>query len=103
MYLIILNVPESHLEIVKTALFEAGAGKVENYSHCSWECRGEGQFMPLSGSNPYIGTTNQLEKVSEYRVETICDESKIGDVITALKRAHPYEVPSYQVLKMENY
>lgn len=103
MYLIIFNVPESHLEAVKSAIFEAGAGKVENYSHCLWECRGEGQFMPLSGSNAYVGRINQLEKVSEYRVETICDEAKIADVITALKCAHPYEVPSYQVLKMESY
>ncbi len=103
MYLIIFNVPESHLEIVKTAIFEAGAGRVDNYSHCSWECRGEGQFRPLPGSNPYVGTINQLEKVTEYRVETICDEDKIADVIAALKSAHPYEVPSYQVVKMEDF
>lgn len=103
MYLIILNVPESHLESVKTAIFEAGAGRVDNYSHCSWECKGEGQFMPLPGSNPYVGKINLIEKVSEYRVETVCDEDKIVEVIAALKKAHPYEVPSYQVIKMESF
>ncbi len=103
MYLIIINVPESHLEIVKNAMFDAGTGRINNYSHCSWECRGEGQFMPLASSSPYVGRINQLEKISEYRVETICEKDKIKDVIAALKGAHPYEVPSYQVVKMEDY
>lgn len=103
MYMLCFNVPGSHLEVVKNAVFEAGAGKINNYSHCSWQMLGEGQFMPLAGSNAFIGKVDKIEKVPEYKVETICDEAHINDVVTALKLAHPYEVPSYQVWKLENY
>lgn len=103
MYILCFNVPESHLESVKNAVFEAGAGKINNYSHCSWQILGEGQFMPLAGSNAFIGKVGKIEKVSEYKVETICDETYIKDAVTALKHAHPYEAPSYQVWKLENY
>lgn len=59
--------------------------------------------MPLAGSNTFIGKIHTLEKVPEYKVETICDEASINDVVAALKLAHPYEVPSYQIWKIENY
>jgi structural toxin protein (hemagglutinin/hemolysin) RtxA len=103
MYMLIFNVPASHLDKVKSAIFDAGAGKVDNYSHCSWEVLGEGQFKPLSGSNPFIGIIDQLETVAEYQVETLCEAEYIREVITALKTAHPYEVPSYQVLRLEDF
>ncbi len=102
MYLLCFNVPESHLEIVKNAVFSAGAGKIGNYSHCSWQTLGEGQFIPLANSNAFIGKINTLEKVAEYKVEIVCDETHIKNVVAALKLAHPYEVPSYQILKLEN-
>jgi len=103
MYILFFNVPESHVEIVKDAIFKAGAGRIGHYSHCSWQILGEGQFMPLAGSDAFIGKINQLEKVLEYKVETICDEKHIKDVIAALKAAHPYEVPSYQVCRIEDF
>lgn len=103
MYKICLHVPETHLENVKNAIFEAGAGTMGNYSHCSWEILGEGQFMPLIGSNAFIGEINQLEKVAEYKVETICTHDCIHEVIAALKKAHPYETPSYEVYKLEDF
>ena len=103
MFILCFIVPESHLEVVKDAVFKAGAGKINNYSHCSWQILGEGQFMPLTGSNAFIGTINKIEKIPEYKVETICDDEHIKDVVAALKLAHPYEVPSYQVWKLENY
>ncbi len=102
MYMIYFNVPETHLDAVKNAIFKAGAGIIGNYSHCAWQILGEGQFMPLAGSNAFIGDIGKLETVAEYHVETVCDEEKIDAVISALKFAHPYEVPSYQVLKLEN-
>ncbi len=103
MYILCFNVPESHLEIVKNAVFAAGAGTDKNYNHCSWQVLGEGQFMPLVGSNPFIGKVDKLEKVPEYKVEMLCDEAHIKEAVVALKRVHPYEVPSYQVWKMEDY
>lgn len=99
MFLLIVTIPETHLEKVKTALFEAGAGKYGGYSHCSWETQGIGQFKPLPGSAPFIGREGEVERVSEVQVQMICREEVLLGVIAALKGAHPYEVPSYQVLR----
>ena len=62
LYQLFFYVSETYLEQVKNAVFEAGAGRVGNYLHCAWQTKGEGQFCPLSGSNPYIGKINHLEK-----------------------------------------
>lgn len=102
MYVLRFNVPESHVEAVKQAVFEAGAGKIGCYSHGSWQILGEGQFMPLSGSQAFIGEIGVIARVPEYQVETICDEEHIKAAVAALKRAHPYETPSYQVWKLED-
>lgn len=102
MYKLCFNVPETHVESVKHAIFEAGAGKVGEYSHCSWQILGEGQFMPLAGSHAFIGEINQLERLPEYKVETICTHECIHDVIAALKKAHPYETPAYEVWALED-
>jgi structural hemagglutinin/hemolysin toxin protein RtxA len=101
MYLLFFLVPETHLEVTKNAVFAVGAGSIGHYSHCAWQTLGEGQFMPLSGSNAFIGEVNQLERVPEYKVEIICTEAQIKDAVAALIGSHPYETPSYQVLRLE--
>lgn len=100
MYKFITYIPESHVETVKTALFNAGAGRFDGYSHCSWQVLGMGQFKPLKGSNPAIGEINKVEYVPEWRVETIVPDDKLADVVQAYKQAHPYEVPAYEVYQM---
>lgn len=100
-YTIFVHVPTSHLEQVKRAMFEAGAGSIGNYSCCVWQVKGEGQFMPEEGSNSYCGEVGKLERVEEYKVETICSKGHIKEVIAAMKRAHPYEMPAYGVMKLE--
>jgi structural hemagglutinin/hemolysin toxin protein RtxA len=103
MYKICFYVPESHLEQVKNAMFSAGAGKIGNYSCCAWQVAGEGQFMPLTGSHAFIGEQDQREKVAEYKVEMVCAKAHIHAVIAALKTAHPYEEPAYQVWQVEQF
>lgn len=100
MYKFTVFIPESDLEKVKQALFEAGAGHIGNYSHCCWQVKGTGQFMPRSGSQPHIGNHNEVEEVTEWRVEMVVAEDKINAVIEALKQAHPYETPSYDVIQV---
>jgi hypothetical protein len=100
MYKLCFFVPESHLEIVKNALFHKGAGRIGEYGHCSWQVLGEGQFMPLKGSNPYIGTQDKTECVAEYKVEMVCEENLIGDVINELIEKHPYEEPAYEIYQI---
>jgi hypothetical protein len=96
-------VPESHLETVKSAVFNAGAGRIGNYQECCWQVLGSGQFRPLHGANPAIGTVDTLEHIAEYRVEMVCAEASIRAVITALRNAHPYEEPAFDVTQVLDF
>ena len=102
MYKIVFYVPESHCEVVKASLFSAGAGKIGQYDCCSWQVKGVGQFRALEGSDPFIGQQDQLEQVEEYRVELVCAEDRIKAAVDALKSAHPYEEPAYDVWRLES-
>lgn len=84
-------VPESHLESVKEAVFTAGAGEIGKYRNCAFETKGQGQFMPTKGSQPYVGEQNKLCQVAEYKVEIICHIEQKEQIKTALLKAHPYE------------
>jgi len=97
MFKIVFFVPETHVEIVKKALFSAGAGTLGGYKDCSWQVLGMGQFIPLKNSHPTLGTKEQKNTVAEYKVETICDKSNLDAVVSALKKAHPYELPVIDV------
>lgn len=101
MYKLCYFVPESHLEKTKNALFEVGAGRIGDYDSCAWQCRGQGQFRPLAGSDPFLGNQGELEIVEEYKVELVCEDAVISDTLEALKQAHPYEEPAYEVYRME--
>ena len=101
MYQLIFYVPESHLEIVKFALFKAGAGRIGDYDHCAWQILGSGQFRPLSASKPFIGSINQIEYLDEYRVEMVCEKTQIKQALQALLASHPYQTPAYSVLEMK--
>jgi structural hemagglutinin/hemolysin toxin protein RtxA len=102
MFKICFYVPSTHIEEVKNSMFAKGAGKIGNYGCCAWQTLGEGQFMPLAGSHAFIGKLDKLERLNEYKVEMICDDNYIHDVVAALKNAHPYEEPAYQIWKIEN-
>lgn len=97
MYKIVAYIPEDALEAVKEAMFAAGAGHFGNYSHCSWQTLGVGQFRPLQGANPAVGEVGKTAKLAEWKVEMIVPENKLCDVVAAYKNAHPYEVPAYEV------
>lgn len=103
MYKLTFYVPEKHLEEVKNSLFSKGAGKVGDYDCCAWQTFGVGQYRPLKGSHPYVGSQNQLEIVKEYLVEMICEDQNLHSVIEELIRIHPYETPAYAAWKIELY
>lgn len=103
MYKLTVFIPEEALENVKAALFAAGAGTIGNYEQCCWQVKGEGQFMPMAGSNPHLGSQDKLEKVAEWRVEMVVKTSMIAKVIETLKQAHPYETPAYDVLEVLDF
>lgn len=97
MHKISFYVPETHLEKVKDALFEIGAGKLGNYDLCCWQTKGEGQYRPLKNSNPFKGYENKIEKEPEFLVEMVCEDSILDSVIQALLKTHPYETPAFSV------
>ena len=94
---IVVFVPESHADIVRKAVGDAGAGKIGNYSHCSFSSKGEGRFLPLEGAKPTIGSVGNFEAVDEERIEFVCDRSDLEKVIAAMKKAHPYEEVAFDV------
>lgn len=96
-------VPASHLDAVKDALFAAGAGRVGDYDRCSWQVLGEGQFRALAGAQPFVGTVGEQESVAEYRVEMVLVRSVLTEVVAALKAAHPYETPAFDVVTLINF
>lgn len=100
-YKIVVFVPESHADVVRDAMAQAGAGVIGNYSHCSFSMKGFGRFQPLPGANPTIGSVGVFESVAEERIETVCAPEALDGVIAAIKSAHPYEevaLDVYQVL-----
>lgn len=102
MYKLVFMVPAEYLEAVKAAVFEVGAGRIGAYEQCSWQCLGQGQFKPMQGSEPFLGRQGQLEQVDEYRVEMVCEDKVIAAAVTALKAAHPYEMPAFDIIKLES-
>jgi len=98
MYSLVCYVPESHLDLVKAALFEAGAGRLGAYAECCWQVLGQGQFKPLEGADPFIGEEGQLERVNEYRLEMVVEEQFAVQAVQAMREAHPYEVPAYHLI-----
>lgn len=102
MYKLVFFVPDSHLEAVKAAVFEAGAGVIGDYERCCWQVLGSGQFKPTQGAQPFIGTIGELEKMLEWRVELVCNDELIRTAVAALVDAHPYEEPAYDVWRLEN-
>ena len=94
---IVVHIPVESVESVLMAMGDAGAGKIGNYSHCSFSSRGYGRFLPEVGANPVVGAVGKLEKVEEERVEMTCDKELVAGVIAALRKSHPYEEPTYDI------
>ena len=89
--------PPSHLEATRDAVFAAGAGWIGEYSRCSWSTLGRGTFRGGEGTEPAVGEPGRDETVAEYRVETVVPDDKLEKVVAALRRAHPYEEPAFDV------
>jgi hypothetical protein len=103
MYKICVYVPEKHVETVKQALFDAGAGRIGNYDSCCWQTEGIGQFRPLQNSNPAIGKIDTIEKVREIKIELVCADEMVKGVVQAMRESHPYEEPAFDVWQLAEF
>jgi hypothetical protein len=90
-------VPEEALDSTRSAVFDAGGGRIGDYERCSWYAPGMGTFHCGEGTSPALGESGRDERVAEYRVETVVPEARICDAVVALRMAHPYEEPAYDV------
>jgi hypothetical protein len=100
-YKIVVFVPETHAEQLREAIGNAGAGRIGNYSHCTFSAKGIGRFRPDAAANPTIGEVGKLEAVEEERIETVCSEARLKDVLKAIRNAHPYEEPAVDAYPLE--
>jgi hypothetical protein len=96
-YKLVWFVPEEWLDLTRDAVFAAGAGRIGEYERCSWYAAGTGTFVGGEQTNPALGERGREERVSELRVETVVPAERLGDVVAALRRAHPYEEPAFDV------
>jgi dinuclear metal center YbgI/SA1388 family protein len=99
LYKLVTFVPADAVNRVADAIFAAGAGAVGRYSHCGFQTPGTGSFLPLEGSRPAVGRKGKLEKVSEIRLESIVPTDRVPAVLAALRKAHPYETPAFDLLR----
>ena len=94
---LIVFVPREALDDVRDALFAAGAGRIGDYERCSWYTQGTGTFLGGPGTDPAVGERGVEERVPELRLETVFPEERHDAVVAALREAHPYEEPAYDV------
>jgi hypothetical protein len=90
-------VPEEALDATRDAVFSAGGGRIGEYERCSWYTAGTGSFLGGEGTSPWLGEPGREERVAELRVETIVPEAQLEQAVVALRAAHPYEEPAYDV------
>lgn len=84
-------VPEENADEVREALGKAGAGKIGEYSFCSYSTKGVARFKPSDKANPHIGSAGKLEKVDEERIEVACEKDQAAEIINVIRDVHPYE------------
>jgi hypothetical protein len=94
---LVVFVPREALDDVRDAVFTAGAGRIGDYERCSWYTAGTGTFLGGEGTSPSVGESGREERVAELRLETVFPEERQEDVVAALRKAHPYEEPAYDI------
>jgi hypothetical protein len=97
---LIVFVPREALDAVRDALFAAGAGRIGGYERCSWYTDGTGTFLGGEGTSPSVGQAGREERVAELRVETVFPAERQDEVIAALRSAHPYEEPAFDIYEL---
>ena len=95
-------IPEAHVEKVRMAMLDAGAGKIGNYSHCSFSSTGNGTFKANEGANPFVGKIGEIHNEKESRVEVVFPNHIQANVLSALKSTHPYEEVAYDIYSLDN-
>lgn len=96
----VIYVPRENADVVRAAVFDAGAGHIGDYSHCSWSVSGIGQFLPHDGATPAVGSVGTVERVEEDRFEVVAPARARAAVLAAMRAAHPYEEPAFDIFAL---
>jgi hypothetical protein len=94
---LVVFVPAEALDALREALFRAGAGRIGQYERCSWYTEGTGTFLGGGGTDPAVGRAGREEHVRELRLETVYPVEREAEVVRALREAHPYEEPAFDL------
>lgn len=97
---LVVFVPPGALDVVRDALFAAGAGRIGDYERCSWYTEGTGTFFGGEGTEPAAGEPGREERVPELRLETVYPAEREAEVVQALREAHPYEEPAFDLYEL---
>jgi hypothetical protein len=102
---LVVFVPETHADLIREAMGQAGAGAVGHYKYCTFSVKGIGRYMPQKGAHPKIGKVGNLEKVKEERIETVFFKKDLAKIIKAIKKVHPYEKTEFNIypLVLDSY
>lgn len=95
-------VPAAHAEQVRSALFEAGAGKIGGYDQCSYTVEGTGSFRASEDCHPFAGAIGEFHLEAETRIETVFPVAHLSGVMNALLKTHPYEEVAYDIYPLDN-
>ncbi len=98
---VVVFVPETDADNIRIAMGQSGAGRIGNYTFCSFSTKGIGRFKPEEGSSPALGQVGTIETVSEERIEVVCERRRLKEVVEAIKKAHPYEEIALDVYPLE--
>jgi len=100
MFKIITFVPAKNAQKIRQAMGDAGAGVLGNYHHASFSTKGIGRFTPSKGAHPTIGKAGEPQEVEEEKIEVICEKGKVKEVITAIRKTHPYEEIPLEIFQL---
>lgn len=93
---IVVTVPETHANMVREAIGKAGGGKIGNYSFCSFSTKGVGRFLAGNGAKP-----GEIESVLEERIEVTCGRDIVSQIVSEIKKVHPYEEVTIDIYSIE--
>jgi hypothetical protein len=97
---LVVFVPREALDAVREALFAAGAGRIGDYERCSWYTEGTGTFLAGESASPSVGKPGREERVAELRLEIVYSAEREAEVVSALREAHPYEEPAFDLYSL---
>ena len=97
---IVVFAPKDSVDDLIDAMSKTGAGNIGAYTHCAFITKGQGNWFSTEESNPTVGAKGQMSRETEYKIEMVCPEDKIKDVIKAVKRVHPYEQAAIDIYEL---